>query len=77
MGKNHFAPEFMILCLKNKLKTIEIPINYGERIGESKITGKFSKALKLAIVIILFIIGFKLGLAGKSNKNPSSSKFLY
>ena len=36
VGKNHFAPEFMILCLKNKLKTIEIPINYGERIGESK-----------------------------------------
>lgn len=59
VGKSHFSPEFMILCLKNKLKVIEIPVNYARRIGESKITANFWKSAKLAIIMIGLIIRYK------------------
>lgn len=55
VGKSHFSPEFMILCLKNKLKCVEIPVNYRGRIGESKITGNPVKAFKLGLIMILLI----------------------
>ncbi len=60
-----FSPEFMILCLKNKLETVEIPVNYAQRVGESKITSNFWKSFKLGIVMINLIIGYKLGYKGK------------
>ncbi|MBU0980241.1 MAG: glycosyltransferase family 2 protein [Nanoarchaeota archaeon] len=59
VGKSHFSPEFMILCIKNRIKTVEIPLNYRPRIGTSKITGKFWKAFKLGLVMIWLIIAYK------------------
>ena len=41
VGGSHFLPEMVILALKNRLKVIEIPVNYRGRVGESKITGSF------------------------------------
>ena len=60
-----FSPEFMILCLRNKLKTVEVPVNYAERVGESKITSNFWKTFKLGMTMINLIIGYKLGYKGK------------
>ena len=34
----------VILALRERLKVIEIPVNYRGRVGESKITGNFSGA---------------------------------
>jgi len=65
VGGSHFSPEFMILCLKNKLRCVEIPINYGQRIGESKITGSFWKAWKLGWVMIFMIIGYRFGIKNR------------
>ena len=62
VGGSHFSPEFMILCIKNKIKTIEIPVNYGSRIGTSKITGSFWKAFKLGMVMIGLIFSYKFNL---------------
>jgi len=62
VGGSHFSPEFMILCIKNGLKCVEIPINYRGRIGESKITGNFWRAFKLGFVMIGLIFSYKLGL---------------
>ena len=62
VGKSHFSPEFMILCIKNKIKTVEIPVNYRGRIGESKITGSFWKAFWLGIVMLFLIFSYKIGL---------------
>src|SRR5688500_11193860 len=39
VGGSHFLPEMVILGLRNKLKIIEVPVNYRGRIGQSKITG--------------------------------------
>jgi len=59
VGGNHFSPEYMILCLRNKLKCVEIPVNYLERVGESKITSNFKKSARLAIIIIGLTIRYK------------------
>lgn len=52
---NWFSPEFMIRVLEHKLSVVEIPVQYGARIGTSKITGKISKAIKLGFRMIWFI----------------------
>ncbi|MEK7114261.1 MAG: glycosyltransferase family 2 protein [Patescibacteria group bacterium] len=53
---NWFSPEYMIRVLQHTLSVVEIPVQYGARIGMSKITGKVSKAIKLGFRMILFII---------------------
>lgn len=53
---NWFSPEYMIRVLQHKLSVVEVPVNYGARIGESKITGKRSKAIKLGFRMIFFIL---------------------
>jgi len=53
---SYFSPEFMILVIKNKIKCVEIPINYRERVGDSKITSNFWKSFKLGLIYIIFII---------------------
>jgi len=59
VGKSHFSPEFMMLCIINGIKSVEIPVNYGSRIGVSKITGKFWKAFKLGWIMIFFIVTYR------------------
>jgi GT2 family glycosyltransferase len=56
VGGSHFSPEMMILALKSGIKTIEIPVNYKPRRGESKITGKKSKAFMVGVRMIRLII---------------------
>ena len=53
---SHFSPEFMLRCLSHGLRVVEIPVNYGARVGTSKITGKPSKAIKLGCIMIGFIL---------------------
>ena len=58
--KSHFQPEFMIMCILTSRKVIEIPVEYLPRKGISKITGKLSKAIKLGMTMILFIMKTRL-----------------
>lgn len=60
VGGSHFSPEFMILCIKNHLKCIEIPVNYKGRIGQSKITANNWKAFRLGMNMIWLIISYRL-----------------
>lgn len=59
VGGSHFSPELMILCIKQGLRCIEIPVNYKGRIGTSKITGSFWKAFKLGLVMVWLIVKYK------------------
>ncbi len=59
VGGSHFSPEMMVLALKSGIKTIEIPLNYGSRIGTSKITGKKMKAFKLGLKMIWLVFSYK------------------
>jgi glycosyltransferase involved in cell wall biosynthesis len=59
VGTSHFSPEFMVLCIKNNIKCIEIPVNYRHRIGTSKITVNNWKAFKLGLRMIWLIISYR------------------
>lgn len=62
---SHFSPEFMIRCLEHDLSVVEIPVNYGPRVGTSKITGKKWNAIKLGFRMIIFIISERMRLSFK------------
>ncbi|MRR34783.1 glycosyltransferase family 2 protein [bacterium] len=53
---SHFQPQFMIMCIRESTKVIEIPVEYLPRKGVSKITGKLGKAARLGMTMILFIL---------------------
>lgn len=55
VGNSHFSPEMIIVAIKNKLKIIEIPINYKPRKGSSKITGKKLNTFVLGLNILKLI----------------------
>ena len=60
VGGSHFLPEMVILALRKRLKVIEIPVNYRGRVGESKITGNFSGALRTGLRMIGLILKYRL-----------------
>lgn len=59
VGTQHFGPELTILVAKNRIKFIEIPINYKPRIGKSSVTGSFRKAFVLGIRMIWLIVLYR------------------
>lgn len=61
IGGSAFSPELMITCIRRGWKCVEIPVNYGQRRGTSKITGKFFKAFRLGLQMIglIFMYRFK------------------
>lgn len=62
---SHFLPEMVILALQQRLKLIEIPVNYRGRIGESKITGTFKGTWKTGTRMIRLILRYRFSGAGK------------
>ena len=60
VGGSHFSPEMMALAIKSRIPMIEIPVNYKERKGESKITGKKWPALKLGLIMLKTILGYRI-----------------
>ncbi len=59
-GGSHFGVEMMLLVFGNKISYIEVPLNYNKRIGESSVTGSFWKAFWLGIVMIAFVLKFRV-----------------
>ena len=58
---SEFQPELMIKLILKKVRILEIPVNYLEREGKSKITYNFISSLKLAIrmVYLIFLLRIK------------------
>ncbi len=56
VGGNHFSPEMIIEAMCNNLKIVEIPVYYGKRKGESKITSNFRKSFILGLKMISLIL---------------------
>jgi len=57
-GDGTFSPEIMIWVLRRKLKAVEIPIIYKERVGKSMYTGSIWRATKLGLKMIPVIIKY-------------------
>ena len=56
VGSSHFSPEMIIIALRAGLRVVEIPINYRERMGESKITSNTKKSTKLGLKMMKLIM---------------------
>lgn len=58
---NFFGPEMMVRGYLLKLKCVQIPINYKDRVGESSVTGDLKKAFILGVKMIFLIIAMRTG----------------
>lgn len=61
VGGSFFGPEMMLLAVHKGLRTVQIPVNYHPRVGESQVTGDFRKAFTLGLQMIWLIVSFRLG----------------
>ncbi len=55
----HAGPEMMILAFKNKIKTVEVPVNYYKRVGVGY-TSDYGKAFEVGLNMIKVILRFRL-----------------
>jgi len=60
VGGSHFSPEMMSVAILHGLRMVEIPVNYSRRTGESTITGRKSKALRLGLKMIVFLVCLRI-----------------
>ena len=58
-GSGTFSPEMMLWIFRRKLKSVEIPLMYKPRVGDSMYTGNTWKAAKLGFKMILLIIKYE------------------
>lgn len=49
---SYFSPHEMMQVLLHGISVVEVPVQYGARVGVSKITGERSKAIKLGFTMI-------------------------
>lgn len=59
VGKSHFLPETVILSTFAEKTILEIPVSYGNRIGDSKITGSLKRAISVGIQMLYIIFKYK------------------
>ncbi len=59
IGGSHFGPELMMLVILRGARFIEIPVNYGKRVGESSVTGDKWRAFQLGVRMTLLIVEYR------------------
>jgi glycosyltransferase involved in cell wall biosynthesis len=62
---NEFNLDMMLQVIRNKIKFIEIPANYSERVGKSTVTGNRFKAFILAIQMLILIFKHRIRIIKK------------
>jgi glycosyltransferase involved in cell wall biosynthesis len=62
---NFFSPEMIIIGYQMKIPCIQIPVNYKTRIGESSVTGKLWKAVKLGVKMIILVFAMRFNVKKK------------
>ncbi len=51
-----FGFEMMLLAVRRRLPLVQVPVRYLPRVGESSVTGDFTKALTLGMRMILMVL---------------------
>lgn len=69
-----FATELLLLIVSKRIKFIEIPISFSERVGESQLTAKWHQLAKWGLKIFWFILSFWIGWIFGRNKEEVSVK---
>lgn len=60
VGGSHFLPEMVCLALLDGQRVVEVPVNYRDRVGESKITGSMQTAMRVAARMVGVIVRYRL-----------------
>src|SRR5438477_3532727 len=60
VGGSHFLPEMVCLALLERLRLVEVPVNYRDRVGQSKITGSMATALRVGVRMIAVILRYRV-----------------
>lgn len=60
IGSSHFGLHMTLLVITNKLRLVEIPVNYRARIGVSSVTGSKIKAFFLGMTMIGLVLRHRL-----------------
>jgi glycosyltransferase involved in cell wall biosynthesis len=60
VGGSHFLPEMVCLALLEHFRIVEVPVNYRDRVGESKITGSLPTAVRVGTRMITLIIRYRV-----------------
>ena len=60
VGASHFLPEMTTLALLHRVPIVEVPVNYGPRVGASKITGRLGAAIRVGLRMIGLILWYRL-----------------
>lgn len=68
-----FATELLLLVITQRIKFIEIPITFRERVGESQLTSRWYQLAKWGLHILWFILSFWFAWIFK--KSPQKQKY--
>ena len=60
VGGSHFLPEMVCLALLERLRVVEVPVNYRNRVGQSKITGSLSTAVRVGVRMMTLILRYRV-----------------
>src|SRR5207302_9440743 len=60
VGSSHFLPEMVCLALLEGQRLVEVPVNYRDRVGESKITGSMHTALRVGAQMLGLILRYRV-----------------
>src|SRR5437660_9585722 len=60
VGGSHFLPEMVCLALLEGQRLVEVPVNYRVRVGQSKITGSLTTALRVGGRMVGLILRYRL-----------------
>jgi hypothetical protein len=60
VGGSHFLPEMVCLALLERQRLVEVPVNYRDRVGKSKITGSMATAFRVGVHMIGVILRYRI-----------------
>ncbi len=55
-----WTAEMQVKAIKHKLRILEVPVRYRQRIGRSKVSGTITGSIRAAVKIIITILQFKI-----------------
>ena len=70
VGGSHFSPEMMILALLHRIPVVQVPLNYCARVGQSKITGQMSRAVRVGVAMVGLILRYRLTRLAAGDAEP-------
>jgi hypothetical protein len=68
IGGSHFGPQLLMEVVAHGIPFVEIPVNYRSRVGESSVTGSFSKAFRLGIQMIVLVLQYRVGVMKRERR---------